>query len=84
MKIGTKIRELRKRRGMTQEQLAECLNISSQAVSEWENGTSVPDMSLAPRLAAFFEMSTDELLSAKNNMAEKRVLLHALKLGYGL
>lgn len=40
MNIGLKIRELRKKRGFTQERLAEYLNISSQAVSKWENGVS--------------------------------------------
>ena len=44
MKIGIKIRELRKKRGMTQEQLAEHLNISAQAVSKWENQTAYPDI----------------------------------------
>ena len=44
MDIGLKIRELRKKRGITQERLAEYLNISSQAVSKWENGTALPDI----------------------------------------
>ena len=43
MNIGAKIKDLRKKRGITQERLAEYLNISAQAVSKWENGKSVPD-----------------------------------------
>ena len=42
MKIGTKIRELRKEKKMTQEELAEYLHVSSQAVSKWETGASSP------------------------------------------
>ncbi len=60
--IGDKIRELRKARKLTQEQLAEYLNISSQAVSKWETGTSSPDLTMLPRLAVFFRTTPDALL----------------------
>ncbi|MBQ7921817.1 MAG: helix-turn-helix transcriptional regulator [Clostridia bacterium] len=61
MNLGTKIRELRKMRNLTQEELAEKLNISNQAVSKWENGTCYPDMAQIPVLANFFGVSLDEL-----------------------
>lgn len=62
MNIGEKIRELRKGKGLTQEQLAEYLNVSSQAVSKWETGMCSPDIDMLPCLAVFFGVSTDELL----------------------
>ncbi len=62
MNIGDKIRDLRKSRKMTQEQLAEYLLVSSQAVSKWETGTSSPDIDMLPRLAVFFGVSIDELM----------------------
>lgn len=61
MNLGNKIRELRKRKGITQEQLAGTFNISSQAVSKWEMGTGYPDMSLIPVIAGYFEVSLDVL-----------------------
>lgn len=51
MNIGNKIRELRKQRGITQEQLAESIGISFQAVSKWENNIALPDITLVPVLA---------------------------------
>ncbi|HBA48617.1 MAG TPA: hypothetical protein DCZ91_12630 [Lachnospiraceae bacterium] len=60
--FGTTLKELRKKRSLTQEQLAEYLGISSQAVSKWENNISYPDVSLLPALANYFQASTDELL----------------------
>ena len=59
--LGNKIRELRRRNNLTQEQLAASLNISAQAVSKWEMGASYPDMTMIPTLAAFFKVSLDEL-----------------------
>lgn len=61
MNIGKKIKELRKQRGITQEQLAENIGISFQAVSKWENNISLPDITLAPLLAGYFGISMDEL-----------------------
>lgn len=60
--IGEKIKELRKAQDVTQEKLADYLNISYQAVSKWENGLALPDVSLIPALSNFFGVSADELL----------------------
>lgn len=62
LKIGEKIKELRKAQDITQEKLSDYLNISYQAVSKWENGLALPDITLLPKLANFFGVSTDELL----------------------
>lgn len=72
MKIGTKIRELRRKRGMTQEQLSEYLNVSYQAVSKWENGTAYPDITLVPVIASVFGVSTDCLFGLNDNIENER------------
>ena len=61
MDIGNKIKKLRKQRGITQEQLAESIGVSFQAVSKWENNIALPDIILAPILAGYFSVSMDEL-----------------------
>lgn len=61
MNIGNKIKELRKQRGITQEQLANSIGVSFQAVSKWENNIALPDITLAPALASFFGISMDVL-----------------------
>ena len=61
MNIGNKIKELRKQRGVTQEQLADSIGVSFQAVSKWENSIALPDITLAPALASYFGISMDVL-----------------------
>ncbi len=60
--LGKRIVQNRKRMGMTQDQLAERLGVTPQAVSKWENDQSCPDITMLPRLAAIFGISTDQLL----------------------
>lgn len=60
--LGTRIADARKKKGMTQDQLAEAMGVSSQAVSKWENDISCPDITLLPQLADYFGMSVDDLL----------------------
>ncbi len=66
LKIGEKIKALRKKQDVTQEKLAAYLNISYQAISKWENGTALPDITLIPGIANFFGVSADELLGMKD------------------
>ena len=61
LKIGERIKALRKEQGLTQEQLAKKIGISYQAVSKWENGVALPDVSLVPTIAGFFGVSLDAL-----------------------
>lgn len=63
--LGTRIAALRKRKGMTQEELAEKMEVSSQAVSKWENDVSCPDVQSLPRLARQLDTTVDELLTGK-------------------
>lgn len=62
MTIGDKISTLRKQNNMTQEELANKLSVTPQAVSKWENGITSPDISLLGAIATLFHISTDELL----------------------
>lgn len=83
--IGQKISALRKGKSLTQEELAEKLGVSPQAVSKWENDISCPDIMLLPELAEFFEVTTDEILGCVKDKrpvelvpAEKRTDLENL------
>ena len=73
MNIGEKIKKLRKQKDMTQEQLAEYLNISTQAVSKWETNLTLPDITLLPVLANIFNVSADVLLGIDIDVKEKRI-----------
>ena len=61
MEIGAKIKQLRIKAGLTQEQLANALGISAQSVSKWENAVTMPDVALLPLLAGELGVSIDEL-----------------------
>lgn len=63
--MGKRISANRKRLGMTQDQLAERLGVTAQAVSKWENDQSCPDVSTIPRIAEIFGITTDELLGVR-------------------
>ena len=68
MKLGTTILELRKKKNVTQEELAAELGVTAAAVSKWENGYTLPDILMLCALADYFEVTTDELLGrAKEN-----------------
>ena len=60
--LSEKIRAIRRRAGLSQEELAETVGVSRQAVSKWEQGQSLPDISLLLPLADFFGVSVDSLL----------------------
>ncbi|MBE5962498.1 MAG: helix-turn-helix domain-containing protein [Lachnospiraceae bacterium] len=63
--IGQNIARLRRMNNLTQEKLAEALKVSAPAVSRWENGRSLPDISLLPELATIFDCTIDHLLMAE-------------------
>lgn len=66
--IGKRIAELRKQKQMKQDDLAQLLGVSPQAVSKWENDQTCPDISLLPQLAKLLDVTVDELLSGKQEM----------------
>lgn len=65
--IGSRISKYRKAKSITQEELANQLGVSSQAVSKWENDASCPDISLLPQLCRILGISTDELLTGRTS-----------------
>ena len=71
--MGNVIRRLRTEHSVTQEELAAHLGISFQAVSKWETGTTMPDITLLPRLAAFFGVRIDELFSVTHEDELERI-----------
>ena len=73
MKLGEKIMTLRKQKNISQEVLAQYLGVTFQAVSKWENGTTMPDVTMIPAIASFFGVSTDELFDFNLYETEKRV-----------
>ena len=71
--LGRIIKQLRAEQSITQEELAEYLGISFQAVSKWETGTTLPDITLLPKLAAFFGVRIDELFSVSHDDELERI-----------
>ena len=71
LSLGQKIRELRKRDGRTQENLAEALGVTSQAISRWESNGGYPDMEMMPAIANYFHVSIDELFGYHSDREEK-------------
>jgi Predicted transcriptional regulators len=72
--IGEKILELRKARSLTQEKLGEQLGISSQAVSKWENGDSMPDILVLPQLCEILGISIDSLLEVPHTLKKEGIM----------
>ena len=71
--LGERIAQLRKEKGLKQDELAEMLGITPQAVSKWENDQTCPDISLLPKLAEILGVTVDELLSGKKENAVRVV-----------
>ena len=71
--LGRVIKRLRTEQGVTQDALAEYLGISYQAVSKWETGTTLPDITLLPKLAVFFGVRIDELFSVNHEDELERI-----------
>lgn len=75
LKIAENIRKLRKSKSMTQEQLAAAFGVTIGAVSKWESGSSVPDVTIIMEMAQFFGVSTDYLLGySTKNEGEEEIL----------
>ena len=74
MTIGKRIAHFRKEKGLTQEELAQHMGISPQAVSKWENDQTCPDISALPKLARLFDVTVDELLEGRETLPAVRVL----------
>lgn len=75
MTIGKRIAALRREKRLKQDDLAQMLEVSPQAVSKWENDQTYPDISLLPKLAKILGVSVDELLSGKQEVQPVVTLL---------
>ena len=73
MNIGSQIKALRLRKGVTQEAVAQHFNISAQAVSKWECGQSAPDISMLPEISAYFGVTIDELFALSDDTRMERI-----------
>ena len=78
IKIGVFLRELRKGKGLTQEQLAEQFNISRRSVSRWETGSNMPDVGVLIEIADFFDVDICEIIDGERkseNMEKEKETL---------
>ncbi|MBQ6646435.1 MAG: helix-turn-helix transcriptional regulator, partial [Clostridia bacterium] len=73
MELGKKIKQLRFKAGLTQEQLAEKLGIGAQSVSKWENAVAMPDITTLPLLAEVFGASIDDLFDLTSEQRLNRI-----------
>lgn len=82
MEIGNKINQLRKLSGMTQEQLAEKLNVSRQTISKWESDSTSPDLESIVKISRIFHVSLDDLLkegeAGVSNKTDEQITLEDL------
>ena len=72
--LGKRIAALRKQKELKQDDIAQLLEVSPQAVSKWENDQTCPDIGLLPKLAKILGVTTDELLSGKQELQEVKLL----------
>lgn len=70
--FGSMIAEFRKKKGMTQVELAEKMGVTDKAVSKWERDLSFPDVNTIPKLAEIFNVTVDELMQVKTDTKESR------------
>lgn len=73
LNIGANLIQNRRRRGITQEELAEYMGVSKASVSKWETGATYPDITLLPRLATFFNISIDDLIGYEPQMTKEDI-----------
>lgn len=82
IRIGEFLKELRKEKGLTQEQLAEKFNVSRRSVSRWETGSNLPDLSILVELAEFYDVDIKEIIDGarKSEMMNEEVKEVAFKM----
>ncbi|MBR1703204.1 MAG: helix-turn-helix domain-containing protein [Lachnospiraceae bacterium] len=72
IKIGAFLKELRREKGITQEQLADELGVSGRTISRWETGSNMPDISLLVEIAEFFDVSIPEIIKGERKSENMR------------
>lgn len=73
LRISENIMQLRKQKGVTQEELASFLGVTKASVSKWENGQSMPDIILLPEIATYFDVTVDELLGYEPQLSREQI-----------
>ena len=73
LKLGENLKKYRLKHELTQEQLADVLGVSAQAVSRWENGTTYPEITLLPIIASYYDISIDEIIGFDTTRKEERI-----------
>ena len=71
--LSEKLKQFRKSRDLTQEQIADIFHVSPQAVSRWETGISFPDIEMLPSIAEFFKVTVDDLLGVDVIRNQERI-----------
>ena len=79
MTLGERIRDERKKRGLSQEELADILNVSRQAITKWETYRGIPDIANLIRISEEFEISLDELIKGDNSVKRKIIYDNSMK-----
>lgn len=80
MTVGNVINKYRKMKGLTQEEMAARLGVTAPAVNKWERGVTMPDIALLAPIARLFGITTDELLSFKDELTDEEINQYLLKL----
>ena len=80
--FGKKIRELRKKSNLTQKEFADKLGVTYQAVSKWENGKNMPDITLIKEISNIFKVDIEELLTGKNKRKKKNKFIFWMLVGW--
>ena len=81
MQMKDVIRQKRRERGLTQEQVAERLGVSAPAVNKWESGASYPDITLLSALARLLETDLNELFCFRENLTKEEITGYANEIG---
>ena len=76
-RLADNIKRLREAKNVSQEKMAQALNVSYQAVSKWETGKSLPDITLLPLISRYFGITIDELLMAEQ--LDEKLLLESMR-----
>ena len=79
MNLGKNIADLRKKNNLTQEDLANMLGVSPQAVSKWENDAACPDIALLPKIAEIFGVTIDELMNEQGSINSQKTVNSSVK-----
>ena len=77
-KIGAFLKQCRKEKNLTQEQLAEVLGVSARTVSRWETGTNMPDLSMLVEIAEYYEIEMKELLDGERSQTMNKEMKETL------